>query len=110
MKSKSNKRKLYKKSRKTRKTRKTRKSRKGVAKGIESCCICYKKLSDKENALIPRECLVKHGKHRAHKICHDCWWGNFAKEGVNHRCPGCVKGLPVKPDSNAGVVIDLTDI
>lgn len=41
--------------------------------------------------------------------CPSCWWGEFAKEGASHKCPGCVKGLPVAKDVNAGKVIDLTE-
>ena len=52
---------------------------------------------------------MKYGKVRAHKVCPSCWWGEFAKEGASHKCPGCVKGVPVHKDPNAGKVVDLTD-
>jgi hypothetical protein len=57
---------------------------------------------------------MKHGS-RAHRICQDCWWDpekGFAREGANHECPGCIKGLQlttVKPSNIFTEVIDLTD-
>ena len=97
------------KSRKNRRTlrRKTysRKRRGGEEK--ETCCMCGKKINSGE-ALVPQECLMKYGKYRAHKICPECWWGEFAKEGVTHNCPGCVKNIPLPPNPDANVVIDLT--
>jgi len=75
---------------------------------MEHCCMCGSKFV-KKTALIPQECLMKYGKIRAHKVCPRCWWGEFAKEGASHKCPGCVKGLPVAKDVNAGKVIDLTE-
>ena len=36
------------------------------------CCKCGK-IVDIKDTLIPRECLMKHGK-AAHRICEDCWW------------------------------------
>jgi len=73
----------------------------------ETCCMCAKKINSGES-LIPRECLMKYGKYRAHKICPECWWGEFAKEDSIHKCPGCEKNIPIKPDPHAGEVIDLT--
>jgi hypothetical protein len=76
------------------------------------CCMCERRVSD-ENTLKPSACLMKHGS-KAHRICKDCWWDpekGFAREGVNHECPGCKKGLPLlKPKSASKVteVIDLT--
>ena len=84
----------------------SRSSRK--ARGLEECCMCGSKFN-KKTGLIPQECLMKYGKVRAHKVCPRCWWGEFAKEGASHKCPGCVKGLPVHKDPNAGKVVDLTD-
>jgi hypothetical protein len=84
-----------------------RKTRKNVARvpgdddyyDITQCCMCSKNVNvnDKTNALIPLECLQKHG-NRAHRICKECWFRpktGFAIEGVSHKCPGCEKGLPL---------------
>ena len=94
-------------------TRKNKRSKSSRARGssttMEHCCMCGSKLDKKKTALIPQECLIKYGKIRAHKVCPSCWWGEFAKEGASHKCPGCVKGLPVAKDVNAGKVIDLTE-
>jgi hypothetical protein len=70
--------------------------------------MCEKKIS-KHDSLIPGECLIKYGKYRAHKICPECWWNDFAKETTTHKCPGCVKNIPIPSDPNAGVIIDLTN-
>lgn len=88
-----------------RRKRYSRKRRGGEEK--EKCCMCGKKINSSES-MVPRECLMKYGKYRAHKICPECWWGEFAKEGATHKCPGCVKNIPVLPDPHAGEVIDLT--
>lgn len=55
------------------------------------CVICnyYKIL---EEMLIPALCLKYNGK-RAHRICKDCWFSNFAIENVSHKCPGCINKL-----------------
>jgi hypothetical protein len=87
------------------KTSKTKK--KTLRKGGETCCMCGKKIKD-THSFVPSECLSKYGKNRAHKICSDCWWNDFANETASHKCPGCVKGIPVKPDPDKGKVIDLT--
>lgn len=73
----------------------------------EKCCMCGKKI-DNDKSLIPQECLIKHGKYRAHKVCSECWWGEFAKEGAVHKCPGCAKNIPVPPNPHINQVIDLT--
>ena len=76
-----------------------------------TCCMCEKP-TERGNTLIPNACLMKYGKIKAHKMCKDCWWSEFAKEGVSHKCPGCVKQLPL---DTTGVVpptptvIDLTE-
>jgi len=74
-----------------------------------NCCMCDKEIR-REDGLIPVKCLTKYGTIRAHRICQECWFDKFAKEGVNHSCPGCVKDLPLNgpPISNQGV-IDLTE-
>ena len=62
--------------------------------------------------LIPNACLMKYGKYKAHKICSECWWSNFAQEGVNHKCPGCQTGKPLNNDpyeNQKNTVIDLTE-
>jgi len=84
---------------------KTRRNKGGTNK--ETCSMCDKKIN-KNQSFVPRECLSKYGKNRAHKICSDCWWGEFASENASHKCPGCVKGIPVKSDPDKGKVIDLT--
>jgi hypothetical protein len=92
-----------------RRRRKQSRHKNKVGKGGKYICsICEHKIND-TNFMIPRECLVKYGAIRAHKICQDCWWGEFAKEGVSHRCPGCEKGMQIEPDIHKGVVIDLID-
>jgi hypothetical protein len=76
-----------------------------------NCCIC-EKIVNKENTLIPNGCLKEHGK-AGHRICTECWWNpetGFAREGITHRCPGCIKGLPLTPyKKEETITIDLTD-
>jgi len=82
---------------------------KGGTKDKLECCMCEKKV-DKENTLIPAACLMKHGKINSHKICKDCWWDKdtgFAREGINHACPGCVKN-PIVKAKGINTIIDLT--
>jgi hypothetical protein len=60
---------------------------------IANCCLCNKTL-DNNITLIPCACLIKNGNIKSHKICQDCWWNpitGFAREGGNHRCPGCLQ-------------------
>ena len=90
-----------------RRVRSSRRAR-GSSTTMEHCCMCGSKF-DKKTAMVPQECLMKYGKIRAHKVCPKCWWGEFAKEGASHKCPGCVKGLPLAEDLDAGTVIDLTE-
>jgi hypothetical protein len=99
-------RKLKKNMRKNKTTKTLKKTRLG--KGKTKCCICNKSF-DSKDALIPAKCLGRKGMENAHKICQDCWWGEFATEGVNHDCPGCVKEpRPKKRTSlTASKVIDL---
>ena len=74
----------------------------------ETCSMCHKMIVNGK-PFIPSGCLMKHGKARAHKICDDCWWDKFAKEGVSHKCPGCESGQPLnKPIVSKVEVIDLT--
>ena len=95
----------------TAKRRRVKRSR--VARGPvhAKCCMCGKEI-DTNNGLIPGACYKKNGAIRAHRICSECWWNSetgFAREGADHRCPGCVKGLPLNgtPLDNS-VIIDLT--
>jgi hypothetical protein len=87
--------------------KKTRRSRKNIfAKGKQyNCCICDKKINS-EFPLTPARCLTKLGKN-SHKICSDCWWNNFAKEGVNHKCPGCPVEEPKTSKTLNNEIIDL---
>lgn len=58
------------------------------------CSMC-ERIFDKDNTLVPRECLIKYG-NEAHRICQNCWWDpekGFAREDASHKCPGCQKGL-----------------
>ena len=82
-----------------------------IAKGLQhekvKCCMCNKEIS-REDGLIPAKCYAKYGAIRAHRICQECWWDieqGFAKEDVNHACPGCTKGLPLN-----GKPIDYTKV
>jgi hypothetical protein len=63
------------------------------ATGPVECCMCGE-TGRRDNTLVPSACLTKHGE-RAHRICQDCWWNEFAIEGASHQCPGCVKHLPL---------------
>uniref|UniRef100_A0A6C0K425 Uncharacterized protein n=1 Tax=viral metagenome TaxID=1070528 RepID=A0A6C0K425_9ZZZZ len=100
------------KMRKIRKNKQTRKNRRMLGGNKVQCCICERRVSER-NTLNPSACLMKNGS-KAHRICSDCWWDSengFAREGANHECPGCKKGLPLlKPKSASKVseVVDLT--
>jgi hypothetical protein len=111
------KRRSRKNSKKTFRKYKKSRSKFGLAKGITTtdkthCCICNKEIIT-TNGLIPAKCLAKYGAIRAHRICQECWWdpvNGFAKEGTNHACPGCVKGLPLNgPQISAPIFVDLTE-
>ena len=92
-----------------------KKSNKRYKKGGENekvtCCMCEREV-DKSNTLVPRACLIDHGR-AAHRICHTCWWNpesGFALENrADHKCPGCLKNLPlIAVENKDPVVIDLT--
>ena len=74
------------------------------------CSMC-ERIIDKNNLLFPRECLIKYGK-LAHGICQNCWWDNeigFAREEASHKCPGCIKSLPLTYYKKGPTIfIDLT--
>ena len=96
---------------KRRQYRKNIKNKSALARGYEkiNCCICDKEIS-REDSLVPAVCLSKNGDIRGHRICKECWFNSFAKEGVNHECPGCVKNLPLNGQPiDKTVVIDLTE-
>jgi hypothetical protein len=97
-----------------RKTLKSKRTIKRFKKGGENekvtCCVCERE-ADKSNTLVPRVCLQNNG-FAAHRICKDCWWNpesGFAREDSDHRCPGCLKNLPLTAvKKNKSEVIDLT--
>ena len=105
----------YKKHRKPK--RKSRKvSRRRVLKGGDGekvkCSMC-ERMVNKDDTLIPRECLLRYGKKTAHRICDKCWWDSetgFALESSSHLCPGCQKGLPLTPyKKESPIFVDLTE-
>lgn len=73
-----------------------------------TCCMCEKRVN-KDDTLVTLQCLNKYGK-AAHRICKNCWWNEFALEGVSHKCPGCVKGIPLTQyKKELPILIDLTE-
>jgi hypothetical protein len=72
--------------------------------------MCEKTIN-KENTLVPSGCLSMYGK-AAHRICQKCWWNpitGFAREGVAHKCPGCIKNIPLTQYKKTDpIIIDLT--
>lgn len=79
---------------------------------IIKCCMC-EKMINKDNTLIPSKCLLKYGLNIAHRICKVCWWDSiigFASECSSHKCPGCIKGLPLTEYENLPpIFVDLTE-
>ena len=75
------------------------------------CSMC-EKMVNKNDTLVPRECLIKYG-NKAHRICQICWWDpekGFAREHASHRCPGCQKGVPLTDyKQESPIFIDLTE-
>jgi hypothetical protein len=75
------------------------------------CSICEKIVPIKET-LIPQKCLTKYGRS-AHRICENCWWdpvSGFAREYESHKCPGCIKKLPLTGYMNKKrIFVDLTE-
>jgi hypothetical protein len=90
----------------------TRERCKKAGNGEKVLCSMCEKMFSKDKTLIPRECLMKHGK-AAHRICYDCWFdpeSGFALESSVHKCPGCQKGLPLTSVKKEDpVLIDLTE-
>jgi len=74
------------------------------------CCVC-EKIVDKNKSFVPINCLRQNWE-ASHRICNNCWWDEkkgFAREGTNHKCPGCKKGLPLTAyKKNKPEIIDLT--
>jgi hypothetical protein len=95
---------------KRKKFKRTRRRYRGGNGETIKCCMC-EKVINKDNTFVPLKCLNKHGK-AAHRICQDCWWDpniGFAREGVSHECPGCIKGLPLTyVKKEAPIYVDLT--
>lgn len=96
---------------KNRKTRQRETYKDGNGEDKVTCCMCERTVN-KTDTLVPSECSIKNGKV-AHRICSDCWWDKdrgFAREEVSHKCPGCVKGLPLtKYEKEKPITIDLTE-
>lgn len=88
-----------------------RRYRKGGNNDNVKCCMC-EKIVKKDGTLVPRECLMNHGK-AAHRICQDCWWDpdiGFARETASHKCPGCEKGSPLTEyTKEPPILVDLTE-
>jgi hypothetical protein len=86
-------------------------SKKKIYKGgnsVVDCSIC-KKTTNIQNTLVPVKCLRINGIY-AHRICKKCWFTKFVDEGNDHKCPGCIKGLPLTiiESTFPNQVIDLT--
>jgi hypothetical protein len=60
---------------------------------MDTCVLCG---TDEKPFLSPVRCIIQHGFDRSHKICQECWFRDFAREGMNHKCPGCENGTPLK--------------
>ena len=104
----------YKKTRRNKKqVKRFRKSQKGDEDYDKvKCCVCERKVAI-QDTLIPVKCLKINGL-KAHRICSECWWApdtGFATEGLSHKCPGCVKNLPLPIQKSVPIesVIDLTE-
>ena len=60
---------------------------------MDKCVICD---TQESPFLSPVKCIIKNGLDRSHKICQECWFRDFAREGLNHTCPGCDNGVPLR--------------
>ena len=61
-----------------------------------NCCMCRQEIKI-INAFIPSICKIQNGE-KAHRICKECWWHKdygFSREDTSHKCPGCLKSLPL---------------
>jgi len=96
-----------------RKNKRTRKNYHRGGNGDKVRCSICGKMVNKEDTFIPSDCLMAHGNKAAHRICSKCWWDpkkGFALENVSHKCPGCVKKLPLNASKKVSpTVIDLTN-
>jgi hypothetical protein len=95
--------------------RSSTKKRKSIRRSIRSirsnpsntCCMCEKRKTG--IFYLPMECSIKHGS-RSHKMCEKCWVDKFAFPYANHRCPGCVKGMPLTKSKKLYVPKDVETI
>jgi hypothetical protein len=80
--------------------------------GEKVICSMCEKMVDLKDTFVPGKCLTEHGK-AAHRICKDCWWAEekgFALEASSHKCPGCLKGLPLTTFiKEPPIFVDLTE-
>ena len=60
--------------------------------GPNTCTMCSKSLTSLRYLNLGK-CLQKYGAVTAHRVCEPCWFGTFVG-AEDHRCPGCVKGIP----------------
>lgn len=60
---------------------------------MEKCVICD---TTEKPFLSPVKCVIQHGFDRSHKICQVCWFRDFAREDISHKCPGCASGIPLR--------------
>ena len=79
-----------------------------------NCCVCGMEVNIADT-LIPLDCLQKRREKGKgpHRLCQPCWWNpdtGFAREGINHKCPCCEKGVPFPTIKlkESTEVIDLT--
>jgi hypothetical protein len=99
---------------KSRKYRKKTYKKGGNGDDIVRCCVCGMN-TNINDTLIPLDCLQKQREKGKgpHRLCQHCWWNpdtGFAREGINHKCPCCEKGvpLPTLKIKESAEVIDLT--
>lgn len=60
-------------------------------------CVMCEKLKPSDEMLMPLQCKLTYGEESAHRICRHDWFkpGGFAEESLSHKCPGCVKNMPL---------------
>jgi len=75
------------------------------------CCLCEKEVNWKIT-MTPGVCYKKY-MDKSHRICFECWFNptsGFVLENRSHKCPGCMKEMPLTNVSyNESEVFDLTD-